>query len=153
MFVVCYALIAYFHSKLKIQKIIVERSYAHSINELTSISYITADQLNFADLKLVSQLRDAALEVNARQCKNALRQMFTVKTAFVKKTLMEMFNKKFKSQYLKIDILIKNQFERENPIDWKNDKFVIYKMPLKIDPTNHKTPNNELTYGDFFYQI
>ena len=23
-------------------------------------------------------------------------------------------------------------------------------MPLKIYPTNHKTLNNEMTYGDFF---
>ena len=77
MFVVSYALIACFHPKLKIQKIIAERSYAHSINELTSISYLTADQLNFADPKLVSQLRDAAFEVNARQCKKTFAQMFT----------------------------------------------------------------------------
>ena len=26
-------------------------------------------------------------------------------------------------------------------------------MPLKIDPTNHKTPNNEMTYGDFFIRF
>ena len=153
MFVVSYALIACFHPKLKIEKIIVKRSYTHSINELTSISYLTADQLNFADPKLVSQLRDAALEVNARQCKNALAQMFTIETAFVKKTLMEWFNEKFKSQYLENDILIKNQYERKNPIDWKSDKCVICKMPLKIDSTNHKTPINGMIYGDFFYQI
>ena len=54
--------------------------------ELTSISYLTADLVNFADPKLVSQLRDAPLEVNARQCKSALAQMFTIETAFVKKT-------------------------------------------------------------------
>ena len=114
MFVASYTSIACFQPKLKIQKKIVERSYAHSINELTSISYLTADQLNFA--KLVSQLRDAAIEVNARQCKNAFAQMFTIETVFVKKTLREWFNKKFKSQCLEIDILIKNQYERKNPI-------------------------------------
>ena len=43
--------------------------------------------------------------------------MFTIETAFVKKTLMKWFNKSFKSQYLAIDILIKNQFERKNLID------------------------------------
>ena len=26
-------------------------------------------------------------------------------------------------------------------------------MPLKIDPTNHKTPNNEMTYDDFFIRF
>ena len=34
----------------------------------------------------------AALEVNAGQCKNALAQVFTIETAFVKKKLMEWFN-------------------------------------------------------------
>ena len=66
---------------------------------------------------------------------------------------MEWFNKKFKSQYLEIDILIKNQYERKNPIDWENDKCVICKMPLKIDPTNHKSSNNEMTYGIFFIRF
>ena len=85
MFIVSHALIACFYPKLKIQKTIVERNYAYSINDLTSVSYLTADQLNFADPKLLSQLRDAALEVNARQCKNALAQMFTIETGFAKK--------------------------------------------------------------------
>ena len=67
--------------------------------------------------------------------------------------MLEWFIKKFKSHYLEIDILIKNQYERKNPIDWKNDKCVICKMLLKIDPTNHKTPNNEMTYGDFFIRF
>ena len=66
---------------------------------------------------------------------------------------MEWFNKKIQSQYLEIDILIKNQYERKNPIDWENDKCVICKMPLKIDPINHKRSKNEMTYGVFFYQI
>ena len=26
-------------------------------------------------------------------------------------------------------------------------------MPLKIDPANHKTPNNEMTYGDFLIRF
>ena len=86
MFVVSYALIVCFHPKLNIPKIILERSYKHSINELASIDYLTIDQKNFADQKLVSQLRDAAFEVNTRQCKNenALAQRFSIETAFVK---------------------------------------------------------------------
>ena len=67
MFVVSYAFIVCFHPKLKIPKIIVQRSYAHSLNKLTSIDYLTIAQINFAYQKLVLQLRDAAFEVNARQ--------------------------------------------------------------------------------------
>ena len=61
--------------------------------------------------------------------------------------------KKFKSQYLEIDILVKNQNERNNPIDWNKDKSVICKMPLKIDPTNYKTPSMEMSYSDFFIRF
>ena len=46
MFVVSHALIVSFHPKLKIPKIVVERSYAHPLKELTSISYLTGDQLH-----------------------------------------------------------------------------------------------------------
>ena len=63
-YVVSYTLIVSFHPKLKIPKIIVERSYAHPLKELTTISYLTGDQLSFADSKLISQLRDAACEVD-----------------------------------------------------------------------------------------
>ena len=82
MFVVSYAFIVCFHPKLKIPKIIVQRSYAHSLNKLTSIDYLTIAQINFADQKLVLQLRDAAFEVNARQWKNALVKMFSIWNCF-----------------------------------------------------------------------
>ena len=41
------------------------------------------------------------------------------------------------------------QYERNNPVNWKNDKCVICKIPLKIEPTNLETPDDEMTYGDF----
>ena len=92
MFVVFYALIVCFYPKLNIPKIILERSYVHSINEVASIDYLTIDQINFADQKLVSQLRDAAFEVNTRQCKNALAKRFSIETAFVKKKKKQYWN-------------------------------------------------------------
>ena len=107
-------MIVSFHPKLKISKIIVERSYAQPLKELTSISYLTGDQLSFSDAKLIFQLKDAAYEVDSRKCKNAIAQMFTIETAFVKKLLIDWFNKKFGSQYLEIYILVKNQYERKN---------------------------------------
>ena len=72
-------------SKIKYLENNCRKDYAHSLNKLISISYFTADQLNFADPKLVSQLRNSALEVEARQCKNALARMFTIEIALLKK--------------------------------------------------------------------
>ena len=88
------------------------------------------------DVKLVKQLNDVAQEVSKKKkkCKNALGKMFSIETAFVKKTLTQWLDTKIKSQSLEIDLKIKNQFERENPINWQTDKCVGCKSFLKIDP-------------------
>ena len=52
-------------------------------------------------------------------------------------------------QNLEIHAFTKMQYGSKNPVNWKIDKCVICKMPLKIEPTNFKTPNDEMTYGDF----
>ena len=44
---------------------------------------------------------------------------------------------------------MKMVYEQKNPINWKKDKCVICKMPLKIEPTSFKTPDDELSYDDF----
>lgn len=43
---------------------------------------------------------------------------------------------------------MKIHYERKNPINWKKDKCVIYKMPLKIEPLGA-----EICDDDFFYPI
>ena len=40
-------------------------------------------------------------------------------------------------------------YNQKNSINWKKDKCVICKMPLKIEPTSFETPDDEMTYGDF----
>ena len=50
--------------------------------------------------------------------------MLTIETALIKK---HWFNKKIKSQYLELDLLEKNQYERKNSIDWQTNKCVISK--------------------------
>ena len=76
--------------------------------------------------------------------------MVTTESALMKKTLLEWFNKKIKSQHLELDFLRKNQYERKSPIDWNNDKCVICKLLLKIDPIGYDVPNSKMSYGDFF---
>ena len=91
-------------------------------------------------------------EVSRRKCKNALGQMLMIETALAKKkkTLLEWFNKKIKSQYLELDLMIKNQYERKHPVNWKTDKCVICKMLLKIDPLGYDMQSLKMSYGDFF---
>ena len=97
MFVVSYVLIVAFHQLLNLNRIIIQRGYWHSLEELTTIKYFNNDQMKFIDLQTLNQLKDIAINVSKRKCKNTMGQMFCVETAFVKKTLLEWFNKKFKS--------------------------------------------------------
>ena len=63
----------------------MQRSYGHSLEQLTRINYLTNDQMSSIDIKLIKQLKDVTQEVSPRKCKNALGQMFTIETGLVKK--------------------------------------------------------------------
>ena len=43
----------------------------------------------------------------------------------------------------------KFRFERNFLNDWQNDKCVICKFLLKVEPTNYQTPDDERTFSDF----
>ena len=66
--------------------------------------------MKFIHVKLVTQLKDMVQEVSRRKCKNALGQMVSVETALIKSTLLEWLDKKIKSQYLELNLLIKNMY-------------------------------------------
>ena len=101
MFAMSYVLIAAFHPHLKLWEIIVQRSYGHTLQQLTTLDYLTNDKMKFIHVKLVTQLKDMPQEVSWK-CKNASGQIFSVETALIKLTLLEWFNKKIKSQELDI---------------------------------------------------
>ena len=63
MFAVSYVIISTFHPELEIDKVIIERSFGHSEYTLTSLNYLTADQLNIKNNKTLLQFRDCALNV------------------------------------------------------------------------------------------
>ena len=49
--------------------------------------------------------------------KKSMGQMFCVECALVEKTLLDWFNRKFKSQNLEINSFAKIKYERSSPID------------------------------------
>ena len=55
-----------------------------------------------------------AFDVSKRKCKNSVRQMFSIESAMVKKTLLKWFNTK-----------IRQRFEKINPIQKLNLKDLI----------------------------
>ena len=62
---------------------------------------------------------------------------------------MRWFNQKFKRKFNKINPNQKLRYESKNPINWEKDKCVICKFPIKLEPTNFKTPDDEMSFGDF----
>ena len=85
MFVVSYVLIVAFHPALKLNRIIIQRSYAHSLEQLTSLNYFSEDQMKFIDVQIIRQLKDIVIDVSKRKCKNTMGQMFCIESALVKK--------------------------------------------------------------------
>ena len=150
MFVVSYVMIVAFHPELKLDRIIIQRSFAHSIEQLTSLDYFTREQITFIDQSLIKMLKDMAFEFVKRRCQNSIGQMFSIESALVKKTLLRWFNQKFKQQFDKINPIQKLRYESTNPKKIKKkDKCAICKFPMKLEPTNFKTPDDEMSFGDF----
>ena len=68
---------------LNLDRVIVQRSFEHSLKKLTTIDYLTNDQMECIDVKLVKQLKGCAICVSQTRCKNAVTQMFSVDIEFV----------------------------------------------------------------------
>ena len=117
MFVVSYVMIVAFHPELKLDRIIIEKRLAHSIEQLTSLDYFTQEQITFIDHSLIKMLKDMAFEIAKRRCKKSIWQMFSIENALVKKILLRQFNQKFKRQFDKINPFQKFRYESKNPIN------------------------------------
>ena len=102
MFVVSYVIILTFYPELEIDKVISERSFGHSEYTLTSLNYLTVDELNFKNNKTLLQLRDCALNVARKKSKLAIAKMFTTELKFAGDCLLKWFNKKYKSKNLEL---------------------------------------------------
>ena len=72
MFLVSYVMIVAFNPELNLDRIIIQRSFAHSIEQLTKLNYFTQEQITFIDQSLIKILKDMAFEVAKRRCKNSV---------------------------------------------------------------------------------
>ena len=89
-------MIVAFHPKLNLDRIIIQRSYAHSVEQLTTLNYFTREQLSFVYSSIIKMLKDMAFEVAKRKCKNSIGKMFSTESALVKKTHLNWLNLKIK---------------------------------------------------------
>ena len=140
MFVVPYVIVFAFYPELDINRAITERSFGHSKHSLTSLTYLTIDQLQSKDNKTLLQLRDCALNV---------AEMFSTEIKFAGDCLIKWFNKKFESKNLELSNDVKRKYEIENPIDWIEGRCCICKFPLRINPTNFNATTKQMFYADF----
>lgn len=85
-----YVLINAFHPVLNLKNIIIQRSFAYFLEELTGINYLSDDQMKFINLQILNQLKDIAVDESKRKCKNTMGQMFCIESAFVKKIIIRM---------------------------------------------------------------
>ena len=143
--VVSYVIILAFHPKLQLPRIIIERSFGHSLEKLSQIDYLTSEQLKYGDIDTIRQLRDCALAVYKKSKALAISEMFCTEIKFATDCVLKWFYDKYRNHELNIET--KNRFEKENPIDWENGECVLCRFPLEANPTNPE--NKKMSYGDF----
>ena len=85
MFAISYVMIVAFNAELNLDRIIIQRSFAHSVEQLSSLDYFTPEQITCIDQSLIKMLNGVAFEVSKRRCKNSIGQMFSIESALVKK--------------------------------------------------------------------
>ena len=146
---VSYVIIFAFHPQLELKRIIIERSFGHSRGKLTTIDYLTNEQLKFHDQVTLKQLRDSALEVSERKKTNAISEMFSIELKFASDCLLKWFYSKNKK--IELSIQEKKDYEVKNPIDWENGVCQICTFPLDVKPSE-KVNNGKITYDDFIIQ-
>ena len=92
-------MIVAFHPVLNLESVIIYRSFAHTLDQLSNIDYLSREQISFIDNYLIHMLKDCARDVAKRQCKNSLGQKFSVESTLVKKTLLKWFSAKVKRTF------------------------------------------------------
>ena len=107
MFAVSHAIVFAWHPDLKLERVIIERSFGHSLDELTDLKYLSAEQLQLINRKTLLQLRDPAIDVSKRKSKLAVSVMFNVELKFASDILLKWFNAKIKSKHLELDPMMK----------------------------------------------
>ena len=69
MFVVSYVIIVAFHPHLQLNRIMVNRSFAHDLEQLSTINYLSREQISFVDEYLINMLKDYACQVSKKNVK------------------------------------------------------------------------------------
>ena len=149
---VSYVIIFAFYPELNMKRIMIERSFGHSVEKLTTIDYLTAEQLKYKDTTTLKQLRVCAFSVANKKNKIAISEMFSIELKFATDCLLNWFNSKYKNENLQLTNERKREYEIKNPINWESDKCWICNFPLHFSPTVPNVPKEKMSYGDFIIE-
>ena len=149
MIAVSYVIIFAFQPELNLNRIIMERSFGHLQARLLSLSYLSSEQLRYADVTQIKQLRDCALSVAASRNNLSISEMFSTEIKFASECLLNSFNAKFKKENLQLSNERKKKYEVEHPINWEKDKCCLCTFPIRINPTMSNATKETMSYTDF----
>lgn len=78
MFSISYVFIFDFHRDLNLDRIIIERSFGHSLKKLVSVTYLKRCMITYADRTTMQQLKDCAIKVCQEKYKQEISEVFTI---------------------------------------------------------------------------
>ena len=96
--------------------VILECSFGYSREKL-SLNYLTREQLDFKDNKMLLQLRDCVFAVADKKNKIEISEVFCTELKFATDCLLKWFNKEFKSNNLELSNGVKRKYEVGHPIN------------------------------------
>ena len=134
---------------MKLDKIIIQRSYVHAIEQLTSLEYFSQDQIKCINKELVIQLKDIAFEVNKRKYKKQWGKCSALNVHWLSKLYLNGLTANLNLNICKLVYSINLDMKEIFLLIGKMINAFIWKFPLKVEPTNYQTPDEEMTFGDF----
>ena len=147
MFVISYVTVFASHPYLNLKRVVIERSFGHSLEELTSLSHLTREQLLYHDRETLLKLKDYAFDVHRCKSKASISHMFTTELKFASEFLLKWFTKK----HMKFELTNEeNQnYKRANQLNIEKDKCHICEFPLDLKIKGINANETEMTYSDF----
>ena len=138
-----YAFVVVFNPSLNIEKIFVVRSFNYTFEQLNDASCLKDKMLPFIDPIMTRQLRDCAAAVFTKKQKYRLSEMFSCKLKFVIDLLKKWLAEKCFGRYKELDMLTKQRFIKQNPINWETTNYVICDFHFSTAASNF--PSEKIT--------
>ena len=146
MFAISYVTVFAFHPYPKLDPVIIERSFGHSLEKLASLDYLTREQLLFHDKTALLKLRDCAFEVSRLKTKSAISNVFSTELKFASEYQLKWFYKK----HMKVELTNEEKlnYKISNPLNPEKGRYFICNFHLELKIRGVKVSEAEMTYSD-----